>query len=174
VAHLNVEIKARCPDPAAVRAILRELKADFRGRDRQVDTYFACDCGRLKLREGDIETALIHYVRDNLAGPKDAVVHLYKPSETRSLKEILSAVFDVKIRVDKRREIYFIENVKFHIDEVDSLGSFVEIEAIDADNSRGRAKLLEQAQKYMQLLGIRQEDLMTHSYSDMLLRPSGR
>jgi predicted adenylyl cyclase CyaB len=72
--------------------------------------------------------------------------------------------------VDKKREIHFIDNVKFHIDIVDGLGNFIEIEAIDMDGSISEAKLLEQCQFYIKLFGVEEEDLLENSYSDMLLR----
>ncbi|MEL6191860.1 MAG: adenylate cyclase, partial [Bacteroidota bacterium] len=64
--------------------------------------------------------------------------------------------------------IYFIENVKFHIDEVKTLGSFTEIEAIDNNGSRTEGDLLTQCQYYMELLGINESDLLAQSYSDMI------
>ena len=74
MAHVNIEIKARCNDPDRVRQALADAHADFRGTDRQVDTYFNCSAGRLKLRQGDIECALIHYRRGDGPGPRKAVV----------------------------------------------------------------------------------------------------
>jgi len=123
--HLNVEIKARCRHPEKIREILEGRQARFVGLDQQVDTYFHVPHGRLKLREGNIENALIHYQRSDQAGPKNSEVQLYRPGP--NLKSILSAALGVKVVVDKRRQIYFIENVKFHLDEVPPLGTFVEI-----------------------------------------------
>ena len=71
--------------------------------------------------------------------------------------------------VDKKREIYFIDNVKFHIDNVENLGTFMEIEAIDSDGSIGKDKLQEQCQFYIDLFGIAPTDLLSNSYSDMLI-----
>ena len=60
---INIEIKARCADPERVRAVLGERDARFAGVDQQVDTYFHVPQGRLKLREGKIENALIYFLR---------------------------------------------------------------------------------------------------------------
>ena len=68
--HLNIEIKARCADQQAIRDILRAQGADFRGTDYQTDTYFNVGYGRLKLREGNIENALVYYEREDKAGPE--------------------------------------------------------------------------------------------------------
>jgi len=87
------------------------------------------------------------------------------------LKDILSKSQGVLVVVDKQREILFIENVKFHLDIVQGLGSFVEIEAIDEDGTIGEAKLLEQCKAYLDLFGI--QELIAYSYSDLVLRKGG-
>jgi len=71
--------------------------------------------------------------------------------------------------VDKSREIYFIDNVKFHIDIVKNLGTFIEIEAIDETGSRDNATLLKQCEQYMELFAVAESDLVKVSYSDLLL-----
>ena len=167
--HLNIEIKARCSNQDFIRNLLLDRQADFRGTDHQVDTYFQVPKGRLKLRQGSIENNLIHYDRPDQAGPKASEVHLYACQDGEALKATLAAALNIKVVVDKKREIYFIENVKFHLDQVEELGTFVEIEAIDSDGSIGRDKLKEQCDYYLELFKIQEEDLLQNSYSDMLL-----
>lgn len=169
MAHLNIEIKARCRAPEAIRAVLSNRQAKFVGEDHQIDTYYQVNQGRLKLREGNIENNLIHYNRTNQAGPKRSDVTLYQSTPGSTLKALLKSALGVKVVVDKVRAIYFIENVKFHLDQVKGLGDFVEIEAIDVDGNIGEAKLLEQCRHYMDLFKIKAEDLIEVSYSDMLL-----
>lgn len=168
----NVEIKARCAAPDIVRRILTDLGARFAGRDHQVDTYYRVPDGRLKLRQGNIENALIAYARPDSDGPKQSDVLLYKTHDGEALKQILDAVHKRLVVVDKNREIYFIENVKFHIDDVGGLGSFVEIEAIDNQGTIPPAVLKEQCEHYIDILGIEPQDLLTHSYSDMMIAGS--
>ncbi len=167
--HLNIEIKARCEKQEKIRQILLDRKADFRGTDHQIDTYFEAPKGRLKLRQGSIENNLIHYERADQTGPKASEVHLYACGDSEALKATLTAALEIKVAVDKQREIYFIDNVKFHLDRVEQLGTFVEIEAIDSDGSIGRARLNEQCNYYLNLFGIEEKDLLQNSYSDMLL-----
>lgn len=169
MAHLNIEIKAQCQHPESIRQILINHQARFVGEDHQIDTYFNVEQGRLKLREGNIEHNLIHYNRSNQAGPKRSEVTLYQPQPKSTLKTLLTNALGIKIIVDKQRSIFFIDNVKFHLDQVKELGSFVEIEAIDKDGSIGEKKLLEQCQHYMDLFKIDQVDLIEVSYSDLLL-----
>lgn len=170
MAHVNIEIKAKSNNQDEIREILKSKNADFKGVDHQVDTYFNVNNGRLKLREGNIENYLIHYQRDNKEGPKQSDVTLFKSDPQSSLKEILTRSLGILVVVDKQREIYFIDNVKFHIDRVEDLGTFVEIEAIDNDGTIGKDKLLEQCQFFLDLFKISQEDLISVSYSDLLLQ----
>jgi adenylate cyclase, class 2 len=168
--HLNVEIKARCGNQDKIRNILQKLNADFKGTDHQTDTYFNVPFGRLKLREGNIENHLIYYQRENHDGPKESQVTLLQNNPRSSLKSILQKALGILVSVEKTRDIYFLDNVKFHLDSVVELGSFIEIEAIDFDGSIGRDALYRQCENYMSLLEISSDDLISHSYSDLLNR----
>jgi predicted adenylyl cyclase CyaB len=168
MAHINIEIKARTSRLEEIRETLKTCGAEFKGTDHQVDTYFKVNQGRLKLREGNIENHLIYYEREDVAAPKKSVVILHKNIPGSNLKEILTESLGVLSVVDKRREIYFIENVKFHLDDVFGLGSFIEIEAIDLDSVLGEKKLFEQCNYYIDLFELTKEDMITSSYSDLL------
>jgi adenylate cyclase class 2 len=166
---LNVEIKARCRNAEFIRNYLQANNAELKGTDEQTDTYFEVPNGRLKLREGNIENNLIFYERKNQAGPKNSTFNLVKIEDARGLKEVLTKSNGIKVVVKKKREIYYIKNVKFHIDEVPGLGSFVEIEAGNILADLGAEKLKSQCDFYMKELGVKPEDLVEISYSDMLL-----
>jgi len=167
--HINVEFKAHCKYPEKVKEILINRGADYKGRDHQIDIYFNVPYGRLKLRKGDIENSLIGYQREDIAGSKQSNVHLFRTEPGTPLEEVLTTTLGVKVVVDKQRDIYFIGNVKFHVDEVKGLGSFVEVEAIDLEGNIGRERLQQQCDQYKVMLGIRDEDLLAKSYSDLLL-----
>lgn len=168
MSFLNIEIKASCADPDQVRRYLQEHNALFKGVDHQVDTYFQTSYGRLKLREGRIENNLIYYLRDDQAGPKSSHFNLVKSEDPAGLKEVLSKSMGIKVVVRKKREIYYIDNVKFHIDDVEGLGSFIEIEAGNLLADLSREQLQEQCDHYIKALGIREVDMLDRSYSDML------
>lgn len=167
-AIINSEIKARCGDQEAVRQYLREHGADFKGTDHQIDTYFDVPEGRLKLRQGPIENNLIFYQRADTDGPKQSTINLSPVAPDSTIGEVLTAALGVRVTVDKQREIYFIDNVKFHINTVQDLGNFVEIEAIDTDGKRNTEQLEQQCSHYMRELGIKDTDLVVGSYSDLL------
>lgn len=171
---MNIEIKAKCSSRSKIRQLLKSQKAHFRGKDHQIDTYFKVASGRLKLRAGNIENYLIHYDREDKRDPKQSSVTLFKTNPDSSLKEVLTRSLGILVVVDKQREIYFIENLKFHIDDVRGLGYFVEIEAIDKNGLIGKEKLLKQCQNYVNIFGIKEEDLISKSYSDLLLRKKSK
>ncbi len=168
---VNIEIKARCADPEKAAEILSELNAEHIGTDHQVDTYFRVEEGRLKLREGNIENNLIFYKRSDQAGPKRSDVILHPAGNDPNLKHILEETLGILIVVDKIRDIYFIDNVKFHIDNVEGLGTFVEIEAIGEEAEA--FGLNRQCRHFMDALNIGEDQLISISYSDLLLEIEG-
>ena len=167
--HINIEIKAITNNLDGIREKLNINNAEFKGADHQTDTYFNVRNGRLKFRGGNIENYLIYYDREDKMGPKQSGVTLYKYSSKSNLKDILTRSLGILVVVEKQREIYFIENVKFHLDTVAGLGTLVEIEATDHNGSFTKDTLLRQCNQYLDLFGIHQEDLIPDSYSDLLL-----
>jgi predicted adenylyl cyclase CyaB len=166
---INFEFKARTNDLDFLEKKLLELNPKFIGEDQQTDIYFNVEKGRLKLREGNIENALIYYERQNVTGAKQSDILLYQHQPDKSLKDIFTKLHGIKVVVKKVRKIYFIENVKFHFDTVDELGTFVEVEAIDNTGDIGAEKLKEQCRKYAEMFEIKSEDYISLSYSDMIL-----
>lgn len=168
---LNVEFKARTTRLAELESVLQSFNPRFEGEDNQCDTYFHVPHGRLKLREGTIENALIHYHRNDVAGAKISEVILYQHQPGTTLKQALTAALGVKTVVQKSRRIFFVDNVKFHFDTVSGLGTFIEVEAIDTDGSIGQDQLKEQCLFYASLFSIGAQDYVAASYSDLLLHP---
>jgi len=168
MATLNFEFKAKTTSLDILEKKLHSLNPKFIGEDNQVDTYFNVGTGRLKLREGNIENSLIYYERGNTAGAKQSDILLYHHNPDKALKDILIKVNGVKVVVDKKRKIYFIDNVKFHFDLVEGLGTFVEVEAIDSNGDIGADKLKEQCNFYAVFFGIAQSDYIAFSYSDLI------
>lgn len=165
----NIEVKARCANLEAIRVVLRAHNADFRGIDRQTDTYFRVQHGRLKLREGQVENYLVYYERKDHLGPKQSKVILVPTVPHSPLKKVLATALGVLVVVEKQREIYFIENVKFHLDTVAGLGTFVEIEALDGNGLVGKDKLFAQCQVFLELFRVAPHECVAGSYSDLLL-----
>lgn len=169
MSFINIEIKARTNRSDEIRSLLIQHNAEFKGTDNQQDTYFNVPKGRLKLREGNIENALIYYEREDHAGPKTSNFNLAQVTDGKGIRETLTKSLGVKVVVLKKREIYYIDNVKFHLDTLGQLGNFVEIEASNKYRLLSLEQLREQCDYYIQLFGIAANDMVHNSYSDMLL-----
>jgi adenylate cyclase class 2 len=165
----NYEFKARVEDLEKYENKLLSLNPVYIGLDHQIDTYFHVQKGRLKLREGNIENSLINYDRENIAGSKLSDIILYKHEPNAALKNILVHQLGVKAIVDKKRKIYFIDNVKFHFDVVENLGTFIEVEAIDEKDELSIEALKEQCQFYLHFFELIHTQLIDQSYSDLML-----
>ena len=164
----NVEFKARVDQLGIYENKLLLLGPVYQGMDHQVDTYFNVPKGRLKLREGTIENALINYERENTSEAKKSDIILYKYPGNTALKDILTFQLGVKIIVDKKRKIYFLENVKFHFDIVENLGTFIEVEAIDTNSKYTSEALKKQCDYYFGYFELNKSQLIEKSYSDLL------
>lgn len=164
----NFEFKAKVDNIEEYENMLLKLNPIFIGIDNQVDTYFNVVKGRLKLREGNIENALINYDRDNVSNSKQSDIILYQHEPNIALKNILIKQLGVKIVIDKKRKIYFIDNVKFHFDIVVHLGTFLEVEAIESHEKFTTEELKQQCDKYFNYFGLDKEQLVDKSYSDLL------
>ncbi len=164
------ELKALCPDPDFIESHLLNLKAVFKGTDHQIDTYYRVPSGKLKIREGNVENTLIRYNRVELKGIKKSNVDFVRlqPDQVAPTKSLFSSLYSPLIVVDKKRKIFFIDHVKFHIDLVEGLGSFVEIEAI-GPSDQPYDELLVDCQHYMKLFEISPDSCIDGSYSDLLL-----
>ena len=165
----NVEIKARVADLPAVRARAARLATQRVGVDRQVDTYFRTAAGRLKLRESSLSGGqLVPYLRPDEPGPKRSDYAVVPVAEPGRVRELLARLLGVHRVVRKTREIFLVGNVRVHLDEVEGLGSFVELEAV-FDGSPG-VEAVERAKvaRLLRELGVRDEDLVAGSYETLL------
>lgn len=172
---MNIEIKVRVNDLGAVRDRVRALEPEYRGADRQCDTYFRVPRGRLKLREGTVEACLVFYVRPDNTGPRRCDYELCRltPGDPvlPLVKRVLTAALGVRAVVEKIREIYFVGNVKIHLDEVAGLGSFAELEVI-AREENDPAALESTCWEFMRLLDLDPAQSEGASYADLLERKS--
>ena len=167
---LNFEFKARLNSEPRVREALKKLNARFVGTDHQSDTYFRVPCGRLKVREGRLENALIFYRRSNVRRARRSAVEMMLLPRRNPLRAILGRALGTLAVVDKWREIYFVKNVKIHLDRVRQLGKFLEVEAIS--RARDVKKIRSQARQFQELFGITAKDIVAESYSDLILAKS--
>src|SRR3954467_11482411 len=125
----NVELKARDPDPARSLERCVALGAEDRGELRQRDTYFAPRRGGPNLREPEPGGAeLIAYERADAAHARESRYRIAPVAEPAGLREALAAALGTVAVVEKRRHLLVWEGVRIHLDRVDGLGDFVELE----------------------------------------------
>jgi len=169
----NIELKARIPDFTAAILTANSLAVDPPQSQRQIDTYFAVEHGRLKLREiAGKEAQLVWYSRADLAEAKSSDYRLVPVVDPAALKQALEAALGIFQVVEKQRLIFMYGNVRIHLDDVVDLGFFLEFEAVlgpGIDDSAGRA----QVEFLISAFRLRGEDLIEHSYSDMLAKRNG-
>lgn len=174
----NIEVKVRLVGerPQAALAAARQVAeriADRRlGRFRQVDTYFHCGAGRLKLREIEGQTAqLIAYTREDRAEARGSDYQWVEVDDTGAMKRLLTAVLGVRVIVAKTREIFLVSTVRIHLDEVEGLGAFLEFEAVlevgDSD-AQGRAAVDRLCEQFR----VDRSDFVAKSYSELLQMPA--
>jgi homotetrameric cytidine deaminase len=163
----NIELKALDRDPARSLAVCHELGAEDKGILRQRDTYFRARNGRLKLREEEPGGAvLIQYDRPDAAQARESRYRLTRVGDPDELRASLDAALGTLVVVDKERHLFLWDGVRIHLDTVEGLGSFVELEGVappESDLGPEREKV----ERLQRELGI--EDVLTDSYSDRLL-----
>jgi predicted adenylyl cyclase CyaB len=168
---INVEVKARARDPAHLRRILEGLCTTPAEAILQEDIFFfQTGKGRLKLRIiGADHGELIYYERDNVAGPKRSNYLITPCADPTSLRVLLSTAMGTRGCVTKQRLLYRIGNTRVHLDQVDGLGSFVELEVVlNESQTCEEAKSI--AEEIMKQLGICETDLVEEAYIDLLER----
>jgi adenylate cyclase class IV/catechol 2,3-dioxygenase-like lactoylglutathione lyase family enzyme len=167
VAARNVEIKARVRDLAEVEQRARALAAEGPVDLEQDDTFFACPNGRLKLRElADGRGELIHYLRADTAGPRTSDYRIVPTTEPKALREALTRACGPAGRVRKRRRLYVAGRTRIHLDQVEELGAFVELEVVLRDGENPESGNAE-ARRIMALLGIEEAQLVRGAYVDL-------
>ncbi len=167
----NVELKARDRDPEATLAAALAHGAVDQGVLTQTDTYFAAREGRLKLREEDGAGTLIAYARADEAVARTSAYHLVAVPDPAALKAALDDALGTVVIVEKFRRLLLWQNVRIHIDAVEGLGSWLELEAVVVGGTDS-SDLAEEHRKVAELravLKMDDEDVVATGYAAMLL-----
>jgi adenylate cyclase class IV len=164
----NIEVKARLADIDIARRVAAAIATERLDGQHQIDTYFHCHHGRLKLRQIDgLRDELVWYDRPDAEGPKPSDYQLVPLAHPETLKAALSAALGVCAVIEKRREIFLYHGVRIHLDDVIGLGQFIEFEAVlgaDVDEATGRALV----DSLMYHFSIKASDLLANSYGEMV------
>ncbi|MGG4774664.1 class IV adenylate cyclase [Paenalcaligenes sp. Me52] len=164
----NVEIKAYIDSIAAVLPKALTVATAAPVEIQQDDTFFQCANGRLKLRAFDAQRGeLIFYSRANQAGPKESFYLISTTTQPQQLREVLAAAHGVVGRVIKHRTLVIAGRTRIHLDRVENLGEFLELEVVLEDGETSEAGMKE-AYTLMQQLGVGEEQLIEGAYVDLL------
>ena len=169
----NVEIKARIENVAMLTPQVAAIASEGPLEIAQDDTFFACDTGRLKLRAFSNDSGeLIFYQRLNLAGPKESFYIRSPTSSPETLRESLSMAYGQIGRIRKYRSLFLVGRTRVHLDRVEGLGHFLELEVVLVDDESAEQGIRE-ASDLMDKLGIQPEQLIEGAYIDLLLKVPG-
>ncbi len=164
----NIEIKARVRDFSALQARAAALSDAPCQVIVQEDIFFPVPRGRLKLRLLSAGRAqLVYYTRPDQRGPKRSDYHIFETDAPADLKAVLSLALGVRGIVRKTRHLYLVGQTRIHLDQVEGLGEFVELEVVlrpGQGDAEGRAV----ADDLMARLGIPPADLLEGAYLDLL------
>ena len=169
---LNIEVKARVRDPQRQQELAATLATSPPEMLNQADTFFCVPDGRLKLRQFTEQRGeLIFYQRPDLPGPKTCTYSLSRTAEPAALRSMLAAALGVVGEVRKQRTLYLVGQTRIHFDQVDGLGTFLELEVVlRPEQTQEDGQRI--ADRLMRQLDIRQEDLVPGAYLDLLQKKS--
>ena len=163
----NLEIKCRVDNLDSVRR--RALSAGGQPIHvlRQTDTYFQVERGLLKLREIEgHQSELIAYERPGSEGSRVSDYVIHTTDDATNLKEVLARSHAVLVTVRKSRELIMIEKTRVHLDTVEELGTFVELETAGTDRSDDEVR--DEHERVMRALGLSAADGLASGYAAML------
>jgi adenylate cyclase class IV len=169
----NIEWKARARDAGRQRELAARLASGPPELLEQADTFFLAARGRLKLRQlAPDRGELIAYERPDQAGPKPSLYSISRTADPAGLREVLAQAQGVRGEVRKRRWLYLVGQSRIHLDEVEGLGTFLEVEVVlEPRQSVAEAERI--ALGLRRALDVRDEDLIEGAYMDLLDRGDG-
>jgi len=164
----NIEIKARVESIRSIFSKAEELSDKGPIEIYQDDTFFLCEKGRLKLRAFSKDKGeLIFYRRNTQKGPKESFYLISSTTSPDTLREVLTMAYGKIGRVRKKRTLFLVGRTRIHLDRVEDLGEFLELEVVlehEEPLETGEAV----AKDLMAKLGIRQDQLIEGAYVDLL------
>ena len=164
----NIEIKAHIANIEAVTRRAAAIADQGPVELEQDDTFFRCESGRLKLRAFSRESGeLIFYRRPDQQGPKESFYILSPTSEPESLRQVLSLAYGQSGRVRKHRILFIVGRTRIHLDDVQDLGQFLELEVVLSEDEPADAGVRE-AHELMMKLGVDRSQLIEGAYLDLV------
>jgi len=165
----NIEIKAKLKNISETKELARKLTNSNGELIVQRDIFFQCDTGRLKLREfADGSGELISYHREDTSEATPSEYIIYRTDSAEILRLTLSRTLKVRGEVKKTRHLYMIGRTRIHIDEVEGLGEYFEIEVV-LEDGEDRTSATQEAIGLMAQMKVSEADLVRVAYIDLIL-----
>lgn len=164
----NIEIKFRVDDLKPIKRAAAELAKSDPEILKQEDIFFNVNVGRLKLRKQiDGSAELIAYHRSDSDVIRESSWQAYPTGDPDALQNALALTLGQGVTVFKHRTLYLIGNTRVHLDQVDELGQFVELEVVlSADDNPENG--VEIANDLVQKLGLCNAEKIAVAYADLL------
>lgn len=167
----NIEIKAHARNFEEIKSRAEKLSDIPVQVISQEDIFFNTPRGRLKLRILADHAQLIYYTRPDQEGPKRSDYHITHSTDPENLKRVLELAYGIRGVVKKMRYLYLVGQTRVHLDDVESLGQFMELEVVMVEgqsDAEGQAI----AEGLMTALGVESGDLIDGAYMDLLEKPT--
>ena len=163
----NIEIKAKIRDYEKVKRLVEELCPTPIQTEQQEDTFFNTAKGRLKLRETEDSSPLIYYDRKDSLEPSQSDIAISYIENPDTIKSVLSKSLGIRGIVKKKRILYQYGQTRIHLDDVASLGKFIELEVVlKSDQTLKEGETI--AYELMDKFGIQKNDLIDVAYIDLI------
>lgn len=166
----NIEIKARARNFEDLKSRAEKLSDTPVQVIPQEDTFFITPQGRLKLRVLPDHAQLIYYTRPDQDGPKRSDYHIARSEDPENLRRVLELAYGIRGVVKKTRYLYLVGPTRIHVDDVEGLGQFMELEVVMGEG-QSDAEGQKIAEGLMASLGVERGDLIDGAYMDLLEKP---
>jgi predicted adenylyl cyclase CyaB len=161
----NLELKIGVTSHQSLKKILLQIGAENVGILNQKDVYYSVPNGLLKLRIENGNESLIYYSRNENNKNRWSDFEVLKFADSK-VEKFFSKLFDVEITVKKKRELFYYDDTRIHLDTVKFLGKYLELETI-VINSKADAK--KRFEKIKNLLKLDESKQIRKSYRDLLM-----
>lgn len=169
----NIEVKARAQRFADIKARAESLSDTPVQVILQTDIFFNAPQGRLKLRILADHAQLIYYTRPDQEGPKRSDYHITRSTDPENLKRVLELAYGIRGIVKKTRYLYLAGQTRIHLDDVEGLGQFMELEVV-MQEGQSDVEGRKIAEDLMTGLGVESSDLIDGAYMDLLEKSASK
>jgi len=180
-AMIEAEVKVPVGNLSAVRNALKGAKASFLGKAREFDLYFdhpsrsfmKTDEALRVRRTSEGESSVTYKGPKFRASTKTRLETNVNVSDPSKMVDVLKSLgFRPVIEVVKDRERWEVDGVNAYLDEVDELGSFLELEAM-VPKEESLDEVEEQLFDLIGRLGADPKAAVRRSYLELLLAKRG-